>query len=95
MATDTLLPHDRAMLVRESVWEIENLIGLLLEKSASSGWDLEHEPAMILRGLGTRIQVLSRVAMSAMDDEVATTEELQREVFGATPKPTETQTVGA
>ncbi|WP_143541743.1 hypothetical protein [Rhodoferax fermentans] len=87
MATDTVLPPARKMLVLESAWEIENLIGLLLDKASSDEWDLEHEQAMILRGLGTRIQDLSRVVMSAMSDEVATIEELQIKVFGTRFKP--------
>jgi hypothetical protein len=88
MATDTLLPHDMKMLALESAWEIESLIGLVLEKSASAEWKLETEPAMILRGLGARIEALSRVVMSSLSDEIVTIEELQMKVFRTRIRPT-------
>lgn len=77
-----LLDAERKKLALEAVWEIEVLTNLLLEKSASEEWELENEPALILRGLGVRIVALSRVVMSALDDPIQKTSHLRKTVFG-------------
>lgn len=78
----TMLDAERKRLALESTWEIEVLAGLLLEKAASEEWELEHDQAMILRGLGVRIKTLSRVVMSAIDDPIRKTEDLSKTVYG-------------
>ncbi len=46
----SVLDADRKMLMLETLWETEVLVGLLLEKAASQEWELENDVAMTIRG---------------------------------------------
>ena len=82
-----MLDTDRKRLALESALEINVLAGLLLEKAASEGWELEPEPSMILRNLGVRIEALSMVVVSALDDPIVPTKILHERVFGHGAQP--------
>jgi hypothetical protein len=77
-----IVDQERKLLALESVFEIEVLSGLLLEKSASSEWELESEQSLLLRSIGVRMQDLSRVVMSAIGDPIHQTASLHKKVFG-------------
>lgn len=65
----TTIPSDeeRTGLAFEASWEIEVLARHLLENAASEKWNLDHDHAMILRCLGTRIKSLAEIITGALD----------------------------
>lgn len=68
---------ERTKLALEASWEVEALADTLVREMGSEISNLA------LRGMVMRIKELSGIIMSAIDDEVATTEYLGRALRGA------------
>ena len=69
-----ILSKLRAAAAQEAAWEIERLC-VALRKVVTDDDDI-----LIVRGISKRIQDMSGVVISAMGDEIATTDGLLRQV---------------
>ena len=77
-----ILDAERAGLAQECMFEIDELIRILLIKIAADDLNLEIPDSLLLRSIGVRIQDLSFVAMSVLGDDLETTSRLKARVWG-------------